>query len=307
MPMTAWASRSVTGVRYRQTQIAWLVILPLVVVGAIIFMTFMHEQMLTGLWLFAGIWGVVLLLFATLTVTVDNSSLLAAFGVGLVRKRVWFKDVASFRRVRNPFVYGYGIHYFPGGTLYNAAGRSAIEFTMATGRAVRIGTSEPDALLAVLQQATGKSEAAHAPAGRAWRAQHIAGAIVGGLALVLAASALYFGFQPPTVHVDADALSVRNGVYSNTIPLTSIRTATLEAGLPKIGLKTNGFGAGDTLRGNFRVGDWGVTRLYINRDSPPFLVIHTVGNNYIVVNFKEAERTRALYAELTLEIDRSHR
>jgi hypothetical protein len=247
------------------------------------------------------------LLFATLTVTVDDSSLLAAFGVGLVRKRVWFADVASFRRVRNPFFYGYGIHYFPGGTLYNAAGRSAIEFTMATGRAVRIGTGEPDALLAALQQATGKPEAVHAPTGRAWGAQHIAGAVVGGLALMLAASTFYFGFQPPAVRVDADAFYVRNGVYSNTIPLASIRTATLETGLPRIGLKTNGFGAGDTLRGSFRVDDWGVTRLYINRDSPPFLVIRTVENQYVVVNFKDAERTRALYAELTTEIDRSHR
>ena len=79
-------------VRYRQTQIAWPVILPLVVIAAIIFTTFKHEQMLAGLWLFAGIWGVGLLLFATLTVTVDGDSLLAAFGVGLVRKRVWFVE-----------------------------------------------------------------------------------------------------------------------------------------------------------------------------------------------------------------------
>jgi len=294
-------------IRYRRTQIAWPVMLPLIVIAGLIFATFMHEQMLAGLWLFAGIWGVVLLLFATLTVTVYDDSLLAAFGIGLVRKRVWFADVTSFRRVRNPLFYGYGIHYFPGGTLYNAAGSSAIEFRMTTGRYVRIGTGEPDALLTVLQQATGKPEAEHAPAGRAWGARHIAGAVVGGLALVLAASSFYFGFQPPTVRVDADALSVRNGVYRNTIPLTSIRTATLETGLPRIGLKTNGFGAGDTLRGNFRLDDWGITRLYINRDSPPFLVIRTVDNQYVVVNFKDPERTRMLYSELTAQIDRSHR
>jgi hypothetical protein len=283
------------------------VIVPLVIVAGIIFATFLRQQFLVGLWLFAGVWGVMPLLFATLTVTVYDDSLLAAFGIGLVRKRVWFRDVTSLRRVRNPLFYGYGIHYFPGGTLYNAAGRSAIEFTMATGRHVRIGTGEPDALLEALQQATGKPETERAPAGHAWGAQHIAGAVVGGLALVLAGSLLYVGFQPPVVRVDADALSVRNGVYRNTIPWTSIRTATLETGLPRIGIKTNGFAAGDTLRGNFRVDDWGVTRLYINRDSPPFLVIRTVDNQYVVVNFKDPERTRMLYSELTAQIDRSHR
>lgn len=293
-------------IRYRRTQIAWPVILPLVVIAGIILATFIREQFFFGLWLFVGVWGVMPLLFATLTVTVYDDSLLAAFGIGLVRKRVWFRDVVSFRRVRNPWIYGFGIHYFPGGTLYNAAGKSAIEFKMATGRYVRIGTGEPDALLAVLQEATGKPEAEHGPASRAWGAQHIAGAVVGGLALVLAASTFYFGFQPPTVRVEADALFVRNGVYNTTIPLTSIRSATLETVLPRIGIKTNGFGAGDTLRGNFHLDDWGVTRLYINRDSPPFLVIRTLDNQYIVVNFKDPERTRMLYSELTAQIDRSH-
>lgn len=293
--------------RYRRTQIAWPVIVPLVIVAGIIFATFLRERFLTGLWLFAGVWGVMPLLFATLTVTVYDDSLLAAFGIGLVRKRVWFRDVTSFRRVRNPLFYGYGIHYFPGGTLYNAAGRSAIEFRMATGRYVRIGTGEPDALSAALQQAMGKPEIEHDPAGRTWGAQHIAGAVVGGLAVVFVAALLYSGFQPPAVRVDADALFVRNGVYSNTIPLTSIRSATLETVLPRIGVKTNGFAAGDTLRGNFRVDDWGVSRLYINRDSPPFLVIRTLDNQYVVVNFKDPERTRVLYSELTTQIDRSHR
>ena len=99
------------------------------------------------------------------------------------------------------------------------------------------------------------------------------------------------------------ALSVRNGLYANVIPFDQMQTVTLETALPKIGLKTNGFAVGDTLRGNFRLDQWGTTRLYINLDVPPFVVIRAK-DGYVVFNFKDAERTRALYGDLTSRIDR---
>ena len=294
--------------RYRRTQIAWPTIVPLAAVGALIAVVFVRLQFAAGMWLFFGVWAVVLLLFSTLTVSVDDDSLLAVFGIGLVRKRVRFATVASFSQVRNPWYYGWGIHVYPGGTLYNASGLSAIEFRMSSGRYVRIGTGEPEALAAALAQAMGKAEAGHELGGRrAWGMQHMAGAVVGALALLLVGWMFYSGLQAPDAGVTADAFSVSNGFYHSTIPLASIRTATLETVLPRIGLKTNGFGAGETLRGNFVLDEWGVSRLYINRDSPPFLVVRTVQDSYVIVNFKDPERTRALYSDLTARIDRGHR
>ena len=294
--------------RYRRTQIAWPAIVPLVAVGAVISIVFVRLQFSAGMWTFFGIWAVVLLLFSTLTVSVDDDSLRAVFGVGLIRKRVRFANVASFSQVRNPWYYGWGIHVYPGGTVYNASGLSAIEFRMSSGRYVRIGTEEPEALSSVLAQAMGKAEADHEAGGRRARGvQHIAGAIVGALALLFVGWTFYAGFQAPDASVAADAFSVRNGFYHRTIPFESIRTLTLETVLPRIGLKTNGFGAGETLRGNFVLDEWGVTRLYINRDSPPFIVLRTVEDSYLVVNFRDPDRTRALYAELTAQIDRGHR
>ena len=294
--------------RYRRTQIAWPTIVPLLAVAAIILTTFLRAKFVVGLWLFAGVWTVVFLLFSTLTVSVDGDSLLATFGVGLIRKRVRFSGVVSFSRVRNPWYYGWGIHFFRGGTLYNVSGLSAIEFRMSSGRYVRIGTADPAVLASAIAQATGKTETqSESAGGRAFGARHLAGAVAGGLALLFTAWTFYAGFEPPDVSVGADALSVHNGFYRSTIPFASIRTATLESAIPKIGMKTNGFGAGDTLRGNFRLDEWGVSRLYINLNSPPFIVVRTVEDSYVIVNFRDPERTRMLYSELTARIDRSHR
>ena len=294
--------------RYRRTQIAWPTIAPLVAVAAIIVATFLRAQFIVGLWLFAALWAIALLLFSTLTVTVTGDSVVAAFGIGLVRKRIRFADVASFSPVRNPWYYGWGIHYFPGGTLYNASGLSAVEFTMASGRYVRIGTGDPAALVSALEAASARRASEPGAGARPfWGARQLTGAAVGALALVFAAWTFYVGFKPPVVTVTAESIAISNGVYRSDIPLDRIRTATLEAGVPKIGFKTNGFAAGDTLRGNFRLDDWGTARLYINRDSPPFLVIRAVDDKYTVVNFTDPERTRALYLELTSQIDRSHR
>jgi hypothetical protein len=286
-------------VLYRRTQIAWPTIVPLVAVAAILVPVFISMQLVAGPWIVAVVYGVVLLLFATLTVTVTGDRLEAAFGIGVVRKSVLFAGVVSFARVRNRWFNGWGIHFYPGGTLYNASGLSAVEFKLSSGRFVSIGTAEPDALVSAVQQATGKTEASHEPrSARVWGAQHTFGMIAGALALALAGSSFYFGLQPPTTIAGFDSLYVSNGVYRDTIAYKSMRSITLEPALPRIGLKTNGFGAGNTLRGNFRLDDWGVSRLYINRDAPPFVVILTAENRHVVVNFREPERTRGLYTDL---------
>ena len=295
-------------VRYRRTQFAWPTIAPLVAVAIVIATTFLRAQFITGLWLFAGIFAIVLLLFSTLTVTVTGDSLVAAFGIGLVRKRIQFADVASFAAVRNPWFYGWGIHYFPGGTLYNASGLSAVEFTMASGRYVRIGTGDPAGLVAALEAASARRASEPEAGNRTfWDARHVVGAVIGVIAIVVAAWSFYVGFKPPAVTVTSESIAISNGLYRNNIQFNAIRTATLEIGLPRIGFRSNGFSAGDTLRGSFKLDDWGMTRLYINRDSPPFLVIRTTQDNYVVVNFKDPDQTRALYSELTAAIDRSHR
>ena len=288
-----------TGERiYRKTQIAWPTIAPLIVVAAVLVVVFARVELSIGPWIVAGVYGVILLLFATLTVTVTSDGVLASFGMGLVHKAVPFADVASFARVRSRWIDGWGIHTYPGGTLYNASGLSAVEFRLSSGRYVAIGTAEPEALAAAVQQATGTQEASHETAtGGTWSTQHTIGVVAGVLGLATAGVAVYVGFQPPTAIAGYDSLYVSNSLYRTTIPYASMRSVTLQNALPRIGLKTNGFSAGKTLRGNFRVDTWGTSRLYVNLDAPPFVVIQTA-DTHIAVNFKDPARTHRLYEDV---------
>jgi hypothetical protein len=298
----------VTGERiYRQTQIAWPTMVPVVVMAAGIILTFLWNEFAAGLWIFVAVTASVLLLFATLTVRVTSDGLVAAFGVGLVRKTFAFAEVVSFAPVRNPWVYGWGIHRFRDGVLYNASGLSAIEFRMSDGRYVRIGTAEPEALAAAVQQATGAAATAHESSSGSWfGARGAVGIIVGVFALALSGWTLYTGFQPPAVTIAESGFSVSNGFYWNTVRFDTIADLTIESELPRIRGKSNGFSARNTLRGTFSLDGWGASRLYINRDAPPFVVVTTYGGR-VIVNFRDPERTRQLYVDLWTHLARSPR
>jgi hypothetical protein len=300
----------VTGdVLYRRTQIAWPTIAPLLFVAALLIPLFARMQLAPAVWITVAVYAIILLLFATLTVTVTSDGVSAAFGVGVVRKWIPFGEVESFARLRTQWFNGWGIHGYRGGTLYNASGLSAVEFRLRSGRYVAIGTAEPDALVAALAQAAGRVEAAHEPlvARRwTWGPQQTIGAAAGVFGVAVAIMAIYTTVQPPDAVVGFDSFYVGSGFYRNTIPYPSMRSVTLEQTLPRIGFKTNGSSIGSTLRGNFRVDGWGTSRLYINRNVPPFVVI-TTADTHVVVNFSDPIQTRRLYASLEAQMRRAAR
>jgi hypothetical protein len=297
-----------TGARfYRRTQLAWPTIVPLALVGGLIAPLFYRNGLIVPMWIVSTTLLVSLVLFGTLTVTVTSDGVEAAFGPGLVRKRLMIGDVVSFMPVRNTWLHGWGIHWFPGGVVWNASGLSAVEFKMANGRLVRIGSAEPDALTAAVGQAFGMSAGAHEVVStRALMGRHVAGLAIGVLALAFVGWTLYEGFQPPAVVVGDTQFTVSNGLYRNSVSYDTIRTVTIERELPRIGLKTNGFAARNTLRGSFRVDKWGPSRLYVNLDAPPFVVVQS-GDLHLAVNFSDPAQTQKLYSDIRTRMGRSTR
>ena len=283
---------------YRRTQMAWPTIAPLVLVPAFIVPMFVRMQVMPAIWITVGVAAVVLLLFATLTVTVTSDGVEASFGIGVVSKSVPFADVVSVTRTRMRWINGWGIHKYAGGVLYNANGLSAVEFLLTSGRYVAIGTGEPDALLNALEQASGKREAGHEPGGvRQWGLQETAAVVIVSASLCLVGVSTYYGLQDPTVIVGEGALYVSNGWYRNTVPYDSIRSLRLAPVLPPVGSKLNGFAIGHTMRGRFNVGGWGASYLYVDTGTPPFVVIETQ-DYFLAVNVKDAVRTKQLYDQL---------
>lgn len=93
------------------------------------------------------------LFFGWLTVEIAGGNLSLRFGVGLVRRRWAIAELRSAKAVRNRWYYGWGIRYTPHGWLFNVSGLEAVEIELASGRHYRIGTDEPQALMAAIERA----------------------------------------------------------------------------------------------------------------------------------------------------------
>lgn len=98
---------------------------------------------------------IALYLFNSLVVRVSADKIYIAFGSGLIRKNIQISTITSAEKVRNKWYYGFGIRLIPGGQMYNVAGLDAVELKLTNGRVFRIGTDEPDKLLAVIHSQMG--------------------------------------------------------------------------------------------------------------------------------------------------------
>jgi len=285
---------------YRHTQIGWvmigstLVVLPVIVIG----ISAQHANLLT---VPLCVIALALLLFGTLTVAVDPTRLSLRFGIGVIRKRIALGDIRSFSAVRNPWYWGWGIRFTPVGRLYNVSGLSAVDLLLRSGRHIRVGTDEPDVLVDALRRVLGdpaplSDDEQRAAAGGVRRVGVIVG--LGVLAITtFVLGMFYVGLQPPVIRISPALLSVHDGLYHADVPMSEILEVSLQDTIPRVVRKTNGFDAGNTLRGDFRLEVLGQSRLFINRDVQPYVVIKTRGG-FLIVNFKDPQRTRALYDEV---------
>jgi len=89
-------------------------------------------------------------MFSRLTVTVDEATVVAAFGLGWPRRTERLDEIVAVRKVRNKWIYGWGIRKLPGGWMYNVWGLDAVELDLSSGKMFRIGTDDPEGLLAAL-------------------------------------------------------------------------------------------------------------------------------------------------------------
>jgi hypothetical protein len=248
----------------------------------------------------------VLFLFGAMTVTVDQKHVALWFGVGVIRKRIALNEIRSYRCVRNPWYYSWGIHLVPGGTLYNVSGLSAVDVLLASGKHVRIGTNEPQALHAALRQVLGERPPLSVPEveeeDRRARSVVLTVATVGVVVPLAIGVLFYFLMQPPSVKVSQERFLVRSALYGEEIPMTEVAGVSIVEVLPAIRLRTNGFALRGSLRGHFRLDEIGDGQLFIEAGTPPYVVVRT-RRDFVIVNFKDPARTRNLYADLARNVD----
>ena len=147
---------------YRHTQIGWSLIAIVVGVGllelTIVALSTVSTFAITLAGATAAIFAVLLVMFATLTVVVDDKSLQVWFGVGLLRRVVPLGDAVAARSLRIPWWTGWGVRAVSHGWLYRVGGRDAVELELDNGRVVRVGSDEPATLLAAVKRTVGTKE-----------------------------------------------------------------------------------------------------------------------------------------------------
>ena len=90
-------------------------------------------------------------LFSSLTIEVNDRELSSYFGPGVWHKRVPLGDIVEVERTTSSALEGWGIRITMRGMLYNVGGRDAVEVSLASGRRFRLGTDDPDGLVAALR------------------------------------------------------------------------------------------------------------------------------------------------------------
>ncbi len=96
-----------------------------------------------------------LLLFHSLTVTIEDGFLKISFGIGIIKAKFSLDEIESHQPVKNSWLYGWGIRLTPHGVLYNVSGLDAVEIKMKSGKRYRIGTDAPEELDRAIEQAIG--------------------------------------------------------------------------------------------------------------------------------------------------------
>jgi hypothetical protein len=87
-----------------------------------------------------------LVLFYKIRITIQDETLCASFGLGIIRKQVPLEEIAACEPIRIKWWYGWGIHLTPYGWLYNVSGLNAVAITLRNGRKFALGTDDPHGL-----------------------------------------------------------------------------------------------------------------------------------------------------------------
>ena len=92
----------------------------------------------------------IVLLFSRLEATVSDGRIVVAFGFGRPHREIEMADVTAVRQVRNTWIQGWGIRKITNGWMYNVWGLDAVEVELSSGDVFRIGTDDPENLLAAI-------------------------------------------------------------------------------------------------------------------------------------------------------------
>ncbi len=142
--------------RYEHTQIGYLIIFVLFAATVFVAITGIAAPSDRGVLVTDGIIELILLIcaivFSRLTIKIDEETLLACFGIGLICKKVPLSEIVRCESIRIRWWYGWGIHLTPYGWLYNVSGLDAVAITLRDGRKFALGTNDPNGFTSAVRR-----------------------------------------------------------------------------------------------------------------------------------------------------------
>jgi len=143
---------------FKEFQFGWMVVIMLVVVLFMITYFFIYQigdRPIPSIpyFIIATVNLVILAMFYGMTTEVDDEKITVRFGVGLIRKQIDLKKIKQVEIVKNPWYYGWGIRFIPGGMLYNMSGLKGVELTFIDSkRIIRIGSKVTENLKSEIER-----------------------------------------------------------------------------------------------------------------------------------------------------------
>jgi hypothetical protein len=110
----------------------------------------------------------------------------------------------------------------------------------------------------------------------------------------------YTGLRTPDYRLQQKTLTSK-GLYNINLPIRNISTLELLERMPDIEQKTNGYAFAGRYRGYFKVSTIGPCLLYVEDIKQPAILIITNSGNNILINYHNAEKTKELYNDLSVE------
>lgn len=138
---------------YRHTQVGLIILALLFLVILMLFLINKTGNCNLCVWITVTGLLILAVLFGSLTVEISESQISCRFGIGLIHKELNLDDVKNADIVTNPWYYGWGIRLTPSGWMYNVSGLQAVELALKSGKNFRIGTDQPEELLAAIHTA----------------------------------------------------------------------------------------------------------------------------------------------------------
>lgn len=140
--------------RYQHSQTGWFVIPVLLLFTVVGLVVASDDEVQVGV-----VVAILVMMFAILAlgiylsrldVTVTEDQVVAAFGFGKPRRAFDLTEITDVRAVRNSWWNGWGVRKIRNGWMYNVWGLDAVQLELQSGKSFRIGTDDPDGLVAAL-------------------------------------------------------------------------------------------------------------------------------------------------------------